>query len=344
MNYKIILIILLILFLLGNYFRESFIDTHYLLEDNVPSDSGDGIGERTATTFQLTNIISRSSSIGTEDDFKNLYNPFGKEHFDQNADYKHGQLPILVLESYKECPTLHTLYKSLKKLKTGGYEQNENVEGYRFRSLIQSVFYNITEPIEVDYKLFDMFVEDKEDNITICPSPSPAECPAESYQPNLKLYLEDSSNIKYKSSFTGNNLNYFDSVQPQYAFNHKEATFGVQENFERIDILRFMDFAFTTLCWGALHINLLKPLDNHFYAFPCQNSNCNTTYNKPHFFYLLPVKVRQICYEEGSEYTRAKCNGCASNIIVFFNQVPTKFKNLSNINSNIEIPSLITPS
>ena len=343
MNYKIILIILLILFLLGNYFRESFTDkdtpTHYLLNSS-----------KQPATFQLTNIISRSASGDKEDDFKNLYTPFGKEHFDQNADYEQGQLPILVLESYKECPTLHTLYKSLKKFKTGGYEQNENVEGYRFRSLIQSVFYNITEPIEVDYKLFDMFVEDKEDNITICPSPSPspaecpAECPAESYQPNLKLYLEDSSNIKYKSSFTGNNLNYFDSVQPQYAFNHKEATFGVQENFERIDILRFMDFAFTTLCWGALHINLLKPLDNHFYAFPCQNKKCNTTYNKPHFFYLLPVKVRQICYEEGSEYTRAKCNGCASNIIVFFNQVPNKFKNLSNINSDIKIPSLITPS
>lgn len=346
MNYKIILIILLILFLLGNYFRESFTDTdtHYLLNSSIQT-----------TTFQLTNIISRSTSGDTEDDFKNLYTPFGKEHFDQNSDYEQGQLPILVLESYKECPTLHTLYKSLKKLKTGGYEQNENVEGYRFRSLIQSVFYNITEPIEVDYKLFDMFVEDKEDNITICPSPSPspspAECPAESYQPNLKLYLEDSSNIKYKSSFTGNNLNYFDSVQPQYAFNHKEATFGVQENFERIDILRFMDFAFTTLCWGALHINLLKPLDNHFYAFPCQNNKCNTTIvnnaTKPHFFYLLPVKVRQICYEEGSEYTRAKCNGCASNIIVFFNQVPNKFKNLSNINQtdqnkSITLTELIT--
>ena len=679
MNYKIILIILLILFLLGNYFRESFIDTetptHYLLNSSIQT-----------TTFQLTNIISRSASGDKEDDFKNLYTPFGKEHFDQNADYEQGQLPILVLESYKECPTLHTLYKSLKKLKTGGYEQNENVEGYRFRSLIQSVFYNITEPIEVDYKLFDMFVKDKfkEDlsnnqpnlklklyeqdinnnilinrlnsikgpgiqeitypgtlftlhdhfelkitiNITDDSSPesilfitddehkgtssyideirssidfyindsklnigindknvdkynqykrsyiivendgsddgsdeyvitikkqsnrievkkddnnldgvhiskyrfmknasdlrtggvfhiytgsnygtnytisnfSYKELKFENnnnilinrlnsikgpgiqeitypetlftlhdhfelkitinikdyssnerilfitddehkgtssyidkirssidfYINDGKLYIginnkalsrnegynsyiiveKDSSNeyvitikkqsnrievtkgddpadklfgqgiskhqfMKYASAlrtggvfhiYTGSNyetsykisnfsyrqlnteLSYLDSVQPQYSFNHKEATFGVQENFERIDILRFMDFAFTTLCWGALHINLLKPLDNHFYAFPCQNKKCNTTYKKPHFFYLLPVKVRQICYEEGSEYTRAKCNGCASNIIVFFNQVPTKFKNLSNINSNIEIPSLITPS
>ena len=133
MNYKIILIILLILFLLGNYFRESFTETHYLLADNVPSDSGDGIGESETTTFQLTNIISRSSSSGTEDDFKNLYTPFGQFHFNQDNDYEQRQLPILVLESYKECPTLHTLYKSLKKFKTGGYEQNENVEGYKFR-------------------------------------------------------------------------------------------------------------------------------------------------------------------------------------------------------------------
>ena len=495
MNYKIILIILLILFLLGNYFRESFIDTetptHYLLNSSIQT-----------TTFQLTNIISRSASGDKEDDFKNLYTPFGKEHFDQNADYEQGQLPILVLESYKECPTLHTLYKSLKKLKTGGYEQNENVEGYRFRSLIQSVFYNITEPIEVDYKLFDMFVKDKfkedlsnnqpnlklklyeqdiNNNILInrlnsIKGPGIQEITypgtlftlhdhfelkitinildyssnerilfitddehkgtssyideirssidfyinagklniginnkavTQSERPSSNIIVETNTSneyvitikkqsnrievtkgddpadklfgqgiskhqfMKYASAlrtggvfhiYTGSNyetsykisnfsyrqlnteLSYLDSVQPQYSFNHKEATFGVQENFERIDILRFMDFAFTTLCWGALHINLLKPLDNHFYAFPCQNKKCNTIYKKPHFFYLLPVKVRQICYEEGSEYTRAKCNGCASNIIVFFNQVPTKFKNLSNINSNIEIPSLITPS
>jgi hypothetical protein len=374
MNYKIILIILLILFLLGNYFRESFTDTdtHHLLAVNA--------GSIVSTdTFQLTNIISRSTSGDKEDDFKNLYNPFGKEHFDQNSDYEQGQLPILVLESYNECPTLHTLYKSLKKFKTVAgteeeagigagtgtdagtagtagtgtgtgtgtdagtgtvaktdtkYEQNENVEGYKFRSLIQSVFYNITEPIEVDYKLFDMFVKDKfKEDLS-------------NNQPNLKLYLKNITAITDKTSFNGKSLNYIDSVQPldsvqpQYSFNHKEATFGVQENFERIDILRFMDFAFTTLCWGALHINLLKPLDNHFYAFPCQNNKCNTISNKPHFFYLLPVKVRQICYEEGSEYTRAKCNGCASNIIVFFNQVPNKFKNLSHINQTDQNKSI----
>ena len=491
MNYKIILIILLILFLLGNYFRESFTDTetqtHYLLNSSIQT-----------TTFQLTNIISRSASGDKEDDFKNLYTPFGKEHFDQNADYEQGQLPILVLESYKECPTLHTLYKSLKKFKTGGYEQNENVEGYRFRSLIQSVFYNITEPIEVDYKLFDMFVKDKfkEDlsnnqpnlklklyeqdinnnilinrlnsikgpgipeitdsgtlftlhdhfelkitiNITDDSSPESIlfitddihnkDLPyIDEIRSSIDFYINagklnigindkagdndkrsyiivetNGSNeyvitIKKQSNrievtkgddsadklngqgiteyrfmknasdlrtggvfhiYTGSNygtkytisnfsyrqlnteLSYLDSEQPQYSFNHKEATFGVQENFERIDILRFMDFAFTTLCWGALHINLLKPLDNHFYAFPCQNSNCNTISNKPHFFYLLPVKVRQICYEEGSEYTRAKCNGCASNIIVFFNQVPNKFKNLSHINQTDQNKSIIS--
>ena len=507
MNYKIILIILLILFLLGNYFRESFTETptHYLLNSSTQP-----------ATFQLTNIISRSTSGDKEDDFKNLYNPFGNNFFKQDNDYEQGQLPILVLESYNECPTLHTLYKSLKKLKTGTeeeagigagtvgtgtdagtagtgtgtdagtgtvaktdtkYEQNENVEGYRFRSLIQSVFYNITEPIEVDYKLFDMFVEDKfkedlsnnqpnlklklsnivnmtteqniyfhdyftitlnvkitdvnelnkkdssvkyfhffeitnnkkiyikisyhkEESIYVTFRSTPDWFLFKLKEPNLinnnnsidvniiinktPKYLKvniinnndntnydtvkrDISNISKKieyepklekslpnfSKIRNFNINknpdnhikieyikcknstilsYLDSEQPQYSFNHKEATFGVQENFERIDILRFMDFAFTTLCWGALHINLLKPLDNHFYAFPCQNSNCNTISNKPHFFYLLPVKVRQICYEEGSEYTRAKCNGCASNIIVFFNQVPNKFKNLSNIN------------
>ena len=105
----------------------------------------------------------------------------------------------------------------------------------------------------------------------------------------------------------------------------KNTNFNVQEDYTTQDILRFMDFCFTTLCWGAVNIRLLKPLDNQYFGFPCQNHKCNT--NK-FYFYLLPVRVRQICFEENKEYTRAKCNRCGSNIIVYFDKIPKKFESL----------------
>ena len=72
----------------------------------------------------------------------------------------------------------------------------------------------------------------------------------------------------------------------------------------------------------------MKPLDNHYYGFPCQdNIFCNENKN---YFYLLPVRVRQICYEEGKKYTRAKCNRCASCVVVYFDTLPEKFTNLEH--------------
>ena len=137
------------------------------------------------------------------------------------------------------------------------------------------------------------------------------------------------------SDFTYNNLTEpkITYKSPNYNYNEKNSTFGIKEDYTLPDIMRFMDFGFTTLCWGALHINLLKPLDNHYYGFPCQNEKCNTSSTANYYFYLLPVRIRQMCFEEGKKYTRAKCNHCASNIIVYFDILPSKFKNLNVLNN-----------
>ena len=91
-----------------------------------------------------------------------------------------------------------------------------------------------------------------------------------------------------------------------------------------------MDYCFTSMCWGALNIRLMKHLPNHYYSFPCQNSKCQNAQNS--YFYLLPTKVAQICRDEGREYTRAKCNRCSSNIVIYFNHLPDKFSHLQDFN------------
>ena len=146
------------------------------------------------------------------------------------------------------------------------------------------------------------------------------------------------SNLKYKN--LDNLIKYIDDKAPISSFNNKESTFGVQENFKDIDLLKFSDFCFTTLTWGAIHIDLMKFVNHHYYVFPCQNPNCSTGINTI-YFYTLPARIRQICLNENKNYTRAKCNKCASNIIVYFNSMPSIFKNLNVIEKDKSLPKLI---
>ena len=146
------------------------------------------------------------------------------------------------------------------------------------------------------------------------------------------------SNLKYKN--LDNLIKYIDDKAPISSFNNKESTFGVQENFKDIDSLKFSDFCFTTLTWGAIHIDLMKFVNHHYYVFPCQNPNCSTGINTI-YFYTLPARIRQICLNENKNYTRAKCNKCASNIIVYFNSMPSIFKNLNVIEKDKSLPKLI---
>ena len=36
--------------------------------------------------------------------------------------------------------------------------------------------------------------------------------------------------------------------------------------------------------------------------------------------------------EEGKDYTRAKCTGCCSNIIIYFEKIPKKFIGYNDLN------------
>ena len=63
-------------------------------------------------------------------------------------------LPTLTFHSYPNCPIFRNLYFGLAEIdKNNKYKQNENVDGMKFRSLIQSTFYNVDEDVEVDLPL-----------------------------------------------------------------------------------------------------------------------------------------------------------------------------------------------
>ena len=231
MNYRIFTIFILIFLLTCQNLKESF-STHYshILVDQY--------GSKTSK-FELTNNIihqsysnTPSSSDYIEDNgFLNLYTIFGQYYIKKN-NYD-STIGTLVLESYEECPTLYNLYRSLPKYKDysvvpasspfeSKMEQNESVDGVQFRNLVQSKFFNVDQTIETDYQILDLEVKERNKNDFTNNTP--------------KLYFEVSSKqIPYLNDF--------------HAFDHKESSFGVKENFQIPDILNFMDFAFTTTCW-----------------------------------------------------------------------------------------------
>jgi hypothetical protein len=102
----------------------------------------------------------------------------------------------------------------------------------------------------------------------------------------------------------------------------KQVSFNVKIDFTEDDVVNFVEYCFNLYCFGAIDIDLLAFTKNHYRVLPC--------FNKEHkdntYYYILPERIRKVVTEEGKEYTRAKCTGCASNIIIFFNKLPDKFK------------------
>ena len=84
------------------------------------------------------------------------------------------------------------------------------------------------------------------------------------------------------------------------------------------DILRYVDFCFTQLCFGMIYIEKMLLTSNHYRVFPCP---C-----RKGAFFILPERIRHQVSMEGKEYTRAKCNTCCLNLIVLFGTArPDKF-------------------
>ena len=224
---------------------------------------------------------------------------------EQTVSEDESNLAAKKLQSEIETKLLETIYKK--------YRQNENRVGIEHRMKIQRQFFNLNQDIRVDYPLLDITVYDKSnDEFTpIVP---------QIYFSNQMYDTEEDFNSKAKGTEV---LRYLEK-----GYDERNSHFAVKEDFSFPDILKFMDYSFTTLCWGAISIRLMKHTHNHYYAFPCQNSNCQNGTNS--YFYLLPTKIAQLCRDEGKEYTRAKCNRCSSNVIVYFDNIPTKFLNLAD--------------
>jgi len=118
----------------------------------------------------------------------------------------------------------------------------------------------------------------------------------------------------------GKKINYFTDNHIEQK--HKQVSFNVKTDFTEEDVVNFVEYCFNLCCFGAINIDLLSFTENHYRVLPCFNPihKSNTHY------YILPERIRKVAMEEGKEYTRAKCNGCASNIIIFFDKLPDKFK------------------
>jgi hypothetical protein len=138
-------------------------------------------------------------------------------------------------------------------------------------------------------------------------------------QDNPKLILD---NPNFIFELGTNIINYFTDNHIEQS--HKQVSFNVKTDFTEEDVVNFVEYCFNLCCFGAIDIDLLAFTSNHYRVLPCFNpkhiENSNT------YYYILPERIRKVAMEEGKEYTRAKCNGCASNIIIFFDKLPDKFK------------------
>jgi len=130
-------------------------------------------------------------------------------------------------------------------------------------------------------------------------------------KPNIEFkYNDDSDYIKYDKE------NHIEQDE-------KQVISKVKVNFTEEDVVNFTEYCFNKLCYKVISIDQLTFTGNHFRALKC--NNCNN-------FYELPERIRKQAMKEEKEYTRAKCAGCFSNIIVYFDKVPKKFNEYGNLN------------
>jgi len=142
---------------------------------------------------------------------------------------------------------------------------------------------------------------------------------------NLKttVYQEEElilDNPNFIFELGGKKINYFTDNHIEQK--HKQVSFNVKTDFTENDVVNFVEYCFNLCCFGAIDIDLLAFTENHYRVLPCFNPK----HGKNKHYYILPERIRKVAMEEGKEYTRAKCNGCASNIIIFFDKLPDKFK------------------
>ena len=264
------------------------------------------------------------SEIYKDDDF--LESDSEEDHFkymDRNIsefriksdDYGYlKQVPELKFLSYDTCPNLYNLFHGIKsKNQRGKYIRGENTQGIQFRNDCEKIFYNTTLFVRTEHPIIDIEAVDTADGSEEDESASPPS-PSGDYQNFTFDCLENTER-------TLSYLNKYNEEQKRFCNFEKELKqifFKVKSNFDMDDILRYVDFCFTQLCFGMIYIEKMLLTSNHYRVFPCP---C-----RKGAFFILPERIRHQVSMEGKEYTRAKCNTCCLNLIVLFGTArPEKF-------------------
>lgn len=279
------------------------------------------------------------SPIYTSDDF--LESDSEEDHFkymdrnisqfriysDDYGDLK--QVPELKFLSYNTCPNLYYLFHGIKsKNHRGKYIRGENTQGIEFRNDCEKIFYNTTlfvrteHPI-IDIEAIDTHIEAATTDAATTDTATDAATTdtTDTTTVNSKNYQNFTFDCLENTERTLSYLNKYNEEQKRFCNFEKELKqifFKVKSNFDMDDILRYVDFCFTQLCFGMIYIEKMKLTSNHYRVFPCP---CRRG-----AFFILPERIRHQVSMEGKEYTRAKCNTCCLNLIVLFGTArPEKF-------------------
>jgi hypothetical protein len=238
-------------------------------------------------------------------DFKKVFKYLNKDISTLNLEESNypNLLPVpkIIFESYDSCPNLYNLFHSIKRRDSNGKQtRGEGSVGISFRNECERIFYNASFFVRIEHPIIEIEGKDvvgKQNMIlkasnTLQLDYNPGSLsPAESYPPG---YICDKEN------------------------DIKQLNFGVTSDFTMEDVLRFVDFSYTQLCFGMIYIEQMKLMGNHYRVFPSPVGKGS--------FFILPERIRHQVSKEGKYYTRAKCNTSSLNIIVLFGErMPEKF-------------------
>ena len=204
------------------------------------------------------------------------------------------QIYELTIISDDNCPILYNLYKGLYNQ---AENQIQNLEGLRFKNKLVKRFYNIDEDFLEEIPIINVKSE----------KGSSTEFP------------------KIKFLKKNNPTEYLDYNSEWNDETEKEVLFDVKNDYSEDDIVNFVEYCYFNFCFGIVHIDEMNmSKSSHYRILECPNI---TKHPSNTYYFILPERIRKMAMDEGKEYTRAKCMYCGANIIVYFKNIPLKFKN-----------------
>lgn len=202
----------------------------------------------------------------------------------------------LTIKSNDNCPILYNLYKGLYNQEKN---QIQNLEGLRFKNKLVKRFYNIDEDFLEEIPIINVKAEEKGSSTEF---------------PEIKFLEKKSTNA----------AEYLDYNSEWNEETEKEVLFDVKNDYSEDDIVNFVEYCYFNFCFGIVHIDKMDmSKSSHYRILECPN----ITKHPSKYYFILPERIRKMAMDEGKEYTRAKCMYCGANIIVYFKNIPSKFKN-----------------